>query len=108
MLLMDASASVKVNRAATVSFKNCRGVCQGSLLAPNLFLFIAEVLNAMLKVEVKRGRVSGIMLPIENRQQTLAQYADDTSLTLLGKEQSIVRVIFTLECFCLGLGLVLN
>jgi hypothetical protein len=57
---------------------------------------------------VYRGAILGIKLPMENRQQTLAQYADDTLLTLLGEECSVKTVIRMLESFCLGSGLVLN
>jgi hypothetical protein len=108
MLFLDASASVKVNGSTITPFEICRGVRQGCPLAPYLFLVVAEVLNAMVKSEVYRGAILGIKLPMENRQQTLAQYADDTLLTLLGEECSVKTVIRMLESFCLGSGLVLN
>jgi hypothetical protein len=38
----------------------------------------------------------------------LAQYADDTSLTLLGEERPTRAAVRTLEAFCLGSGLILN
>jgi hypothetical protein len=108
MLFKDASASVKVNGAYTVPFEIGRGVRQGCPLAPYLFLLIAEVMNAMLKKEVAARTVKGIQLPMAGRQQVIAQYADDTSLTLLGEEIPIQGAINTLEIFCLGSGLVLN
>jgi hypothetical protein len=81
------------------------GVRQGCPLTPHLFL---EVMNAMLKKEAAAGNVKGVKLPIGNRQQVVTQYADDTSLTLLGKEGSVQGTIHTLETFCAGFGLVLN
>jgi hypothetical protein len=54
------------------------------------------------------GRVKGIKLPVEDRQQIVAQYVDDMSFTLLGEEESVRYLIYTLETLCLGSGLVLN
>jgi hypothetical protein len=108
LLFKNASATVKVNGSQTGSFDISREVRQGCLLAPYLFLIVAEVMNVMIKAEVDVGLVKGIKLPVEDRQQVIAQYADDTSLTLLGEEDSIRWLIYTLEAFCSSFGLVLN
>jgi hypothetical protein len=71
MLFLDAEASVKVNGSPSSSFQFRRGVRQGCPLAPYLFLIVAEVLNAMVKIEVHEGIVKGIALPVENRQQVI-------------------------------------
>lgn len=81
---------------------------QGCQLAPYLFLIAAEALNAMVKKGVSIGTVKGIKLPRGVRQQVLAQYADDTSFTLLGEEVPVKALITLLDCFCLASGLVLN
>jgi hypothetical protein len=62
----------------------------------------------MMKEEVRSGRIQGIKLPVEDRQQVIEQYADNTSLTLLGVETSVRACIDTLQIFCMGCGLVLN
>jgi hypothetical protein len=62
----------------------------------------------MVYKELENGRVKGISLPVGDRQQILAQYADDTSFTLLGEEEPVRNLIYTLETFCLASGLVLN
>jgi hypothetical protein len=108
LLFHEASATVKVNGSQSMSFPIQRGVRQGCPLAPYLFLIMAEVLNSMIKIETAAGRIRGIQLPVEDRQQVLAQYADDTSLTLLGEEDSAKVGILTLKTFCMGCGLVLN
>jgi hypothetical protein len=51
-------------------------------LVAYFFLVVAEVMNAMIKAEVSARMVKGINLPGRAHQQVIAQYADDTSLTL--------------------------
>jgi hypothetical protein len=72
MLSEDATTSVKVNGSISTPFAIRRGVHHGCVLAPYIFLIAAEVMNAMVKVEVETGRVKGIKLPIENLQQVMA------------------------------------
>jgi len=62
----------------------------------------------MVKLGVVEGHIKGIKLPLEDRQQVLAQFADDTSFTLLGEERPVKYLINTLDTFCEGSGLVLN
>lgn len=50
----------------------------------------------------------GILLPSHGREQVTAQYADDTSFTLSGKEVSATTLVHTLDTFCSASGLVLN
>jgi hypothetical protein len=108
LLFTDAEACVKVNGSLFDSFSIKRGVRQGCPLAPYLFIIAAEVLNMMVKAEVVSGHVKGIELPCGNRQQIIAQYADDTSFTLRGEEESVRNLIYLLETFCAASGLVLN
>jgi hypothetical protein len=53
-------------------------------------------------------RLRRIQLPVEGQKQIMAQYADDTSFTLYGEERPIRNLIYTLETFCLAIGLVIN
>ena len=108
LLFQDASACVKLNGEPSPYFLIQRGVRQGCPLAPYLFIIVAEVLNAMVTQELREGRVQGISLPFEGRQQIIAQYADDTSFTLLGVEEKVRCLVYLLETFCLATGLVLN
>jgi hypothetical protein len=43
-----------------------------------------------------------------NSQQIIVQYADDTSFTLKGEEESVRNLIYVLETFCAASSLVLN
>jgi len=85
LLFQGARASVKVNGSQSQSFPIQRGVRQGCPLAPYLFLIVVEVMNSMFKEGVSHSLIKGIRLPVEDRQQVMAQCADDTSLTLLGR-----------------------
>jgi hypothetical protein len=71
LLFLDAEVAVKVNGSPFSSFKIARRIRQGCPLAPYLFLLVAEVLNAMVRKEVKTGTVRGISLPFGNRQQVI-------------------------------------
>ena len=108
LLFQDASACVKLNGEPSPYFPIQRGVRQGCPLAPYLFIIVAEVLHAMVTQEMREGRVQGISLPFEGRQQIIAQYADDTSFTLFGDEEKVRCLVYLLETFCLASGLVLN
>jgi hypothetical protein len=83
-------------------------VRQGCPIAPYLFLIAAEVLNIMVSAELETGRIKGIELPFRNRQQIIAQYADDTLFTLKSEEEPMRNLIYLLETFCAASGLVLN
>jgi hypothetical protein len=108
ILFKNATACVKVNGSLSESFTINRGVRQGCPIALHLFLLVAEVLNRMVALELAAGWVKGIKLPIGDRQQIIAQYADDTSFTLLGEEEPVRNLIYMLDTFCLAPGLVLN
>lgn len=108
LLFKDAAATVKVNGTPSSLFDIERGVRQGCPLAPYLFLIIAKVLNVMVTKEMVDGNVQGISLPFHGQQQIMAQYADDTSFTLLGEEPKVKFLINTLKSICMATGLILN
>ena len=78
LLFIDTATTIKVNRVPSPLFRIERGVRQGCLLAPYLFLIVAEVLNSMVVKETLNDRVQGSKLPFLDKQQIIAQYADDT------------------------------
>lgn len=108
ILFQEAVSSVNVNGVASPPFKIERGVRQGCPLAPYLFIIVGEALNTMIKVESVRNNIKGIRLPGNELQQTLAQYADDTSFTLLGEELPVRNMISLLDVFCRATGLLIN
>lgn len=108
LFFCDATAVVKVNGTPSPLFAIERGVRQGCPLAPYLFLIIAEILNTMVTKEMELGSVQDISLPVLGRHQIMAQYADDTSFTLLGDEEKVKNLIHILKTFCAASRLVLN
>lgn len=99
MLFYDAEACDKVNGSQAPSFKIVRRVRQGCPLAPYLFLIVAEVLNCMVQTWVESGSIQEITLPVENRQQVIAQFVDDTSF----KENLVQASFCILNNFVLAL-----
>ncbi len=61
-----------------------KGMRQGCPLAPYLFLIVGETFNAKIYGEQRLGKIEGIHLPMLDRRQIIAQYADYTSSTLKG------------------------
>jgi hypothetical protein len=84
LLFQDAVARVNVNGKATKAFPIQQGVQQ------------------------VRGRICGINLLGATEQQTIAQYADDTSLSIRGEEASVKATMDTLQNFSGASGLVIN
>jgi hypothetical protein len=54
-LFQDVEATICINGGITSSFKVERGVRQGYLLAPYLFILVREVLNFMMKEATSQG-----------------------------------------------------
>lgn len=107
ILFRDASNHVNVNGKLTPDFPINRGVRQGCPIAPYLFLIVSEALNSLVKKHVDLGLVKGIVLPF-GKQQVLLHYADDTSFTLRGEQESVNHLVSLLQTFCAASGLELN
>ena len=107
LLFKDALASVKVNSVLSKSFMIEHSMRQGSL-APFLFIIATKVLNTMVVLEATAGRLKGIRLLVENRQQLMAQYANDTSFILIGEEEPTLNLIYFMDIFCLASRLVIH
>jgi len=79
--ISTVSPLVLVNGFPTDEFKFERGLRQGDLLSPFLFLIAAEGLNVMMKALVKAGLFSGYKVGTNNLLSiTHLQFADDTLL----------------------------
>lgn len=83
-------------------FSICRGVCQGCLISPFLFLIVVEFLS--IKV-LNSPNIQGIT--VFNKQIRLTQLADDTVLFLKNKEQ-LPAALQIVNTFSVASGLMLN
>jgi hypothetical protein len=57
---------------------------------------------------VQQGKIQGIHLLGASEPQTVAQFADDTSLTICGDEAPVSAIVTTLQRFKSALGLMIN
>ena len=84
---------VKVNGFLSDPFYTHRGVRQGDPLSPLLYILIAEVFAISVRSDPK---IKGI--PVASILHKISQYADDTSLTVVGDE-SIERIAYHLDLY---------
>jgi hypothetical protein len=108
LLFTGATASVCVNGTTSKPFQLSRGVRQGCLMAPYLFLIVGEILNIQLQEAAQEGQIKGIKLPTVPIFQLICQYADDTTLFLKDEERCVNNSIAILEHFCSASGLLIN
>ena len=87
----------------TSYFTQERGVHQGSALSGPVFLYVAEILALNIKANPK---IIGIK--IDDNEEKLLQYADDTNIWSTHSEDSINAIIDELETFRKNTGLKAN
>jgi hypothetical protein len=69
---------------------------------------VEEILNFTIKREASRGTIRGIDLAGVPEAQLIAQYADDTSLSIRGAECYVQATADLLRHFSIASGLVIN
>ena len=85
-----------------------RGLRQGDLLAPFLFVVVADVLNRLMSKAVNEGLIEGIIVGRQGVSLSHLQFADDTILFVPAKANVLVNVRRILDCFGLMSGLRIN
>ena len=99
----DISSCVLNNGWSSDFFNLGRGVRQGCLLSPYLFILCAEILGNTVR---KDNEVRGIK--IFHTECKLSQYADDTIMILDGSKSSFLRSLYLLDAFASISGLKVN
>jgi exonuclease III len=102
-LYKDASTCVTVNGQYSQWFPILRGVRQGDPLSPYLYLIGAEILSLMIR---NNNIIKGIKM--KERENLLAQFADDTTMYLDGSEESFREAVNILRKFTKISGLKMN
>jgi hypothetical protein len=98
-----ATSCVSVNGQYSKWFNIRRGVRQGDPCSPYIYLICAEILSVMIR---QNAKIKGIN--INEQEILLSQFADDTTLSLDGSEESLRECIKTLKAFTLMSGLRMN
>ena len=83
-----------------------KGIHQGCSVSSYLFLLVAETLAIQL---INNDSIKGIPIPnIDNEEELLSQFADDTAICLLFHESLLREVVKTLHTFYENTGLKAN
>ena len=93
LLYSGAKSIGKVNGFLSDPFQTQRGVRQGNPLSPLLYILIAEVFAISVRSDPE---IKGI--PMNNILRKISQYADDTSLAVVG-DKSIARLEYHLDLY---------
>jgi len=76
--LESVSVSVLVNGGLTKEFSPMRGLCQGDLLPPFLFLIATEGLTGVSRMVVEKNLIDSLEIENKKVKVNLLQYTNDT------------------------------
>ena len=99
----NIESCVIVNGHMSDWFMLQRGCRQGDALSPYLFIICAEILAILLR---NNPKIKGIN--INGKEYIVSQYADDTSLTLDGSQESLLNTMLVLKFYGRISGLNVN
>ncbi|XP_016177686.1 uncharacterized protein LOC107619974 [Arachis ipaensis] len=89
-------------------FKMERGLRQGDLLSPFLFVLVVDVLHRMIGEAVTNGCIAPLLVGRDHIELSHLQFADDTILFCPPEEETIRNYKRLLCCFELMSGLSIN
>ncbi|GKA16393.1 RNA-directed DNA polymerase, eukaryota [Tanacetum coccineum] len=106
--LESSMASVLVNGSPTDEFQVHRGLRQGDLLSPFLFILVMKGLHIVIENAMSAGRLLGIQVGTDNIAVSHLFYADDAIFLGEWNNTNINNIILLLRCFFLASGLKIN
>ena len=99
----NIKSTVSVNGQLSNWFNIFRGCRQGDPISPYLFILCVEIMGIMIR---ENNEIKGIVInDIENK---ITQYADDSEILLNGDRKSFEETFRTIETFSKASGLKLN
>lgn len=104
----SVSFEVLVNGGKSKSFKPSKGLRQGDLLSPYLFILGQENLSRMLDHELNLKNVSGIQTSIRGPAITRVMYANDIVLFSKATRRDAATLMKTLDKYCKWSGQAIN
>ncbi|KAA3478413.1 LINE-1 reverse transcriptase isogeny [Gossypium australe] len=106
--ISTARAAVIIIGSSSKEFGFRRGLQQGDLLSPFLFILVMEVLHLALDNVVELGLIVGFKNIIHGLSFSHLQFTDDTILFLKADEKEVSNVKHILRCFEIFSGLGIN
>ncbi|XP_050211637.1 uncharacterized protein LOC126661809 [Mercurialis annua] len=106
--LSSSFSSILVNGSPSKSFPLKKGVCQGDLISPYLFVLTAEGLKSILQKSTKMGLISGFTYSDMFDPVSVLQFADDTIFFLPFDFVQLRTLTCILRCFELISSLKIN
>ena len=99
----DASSKILLNKMLTPEYKISRGVRQGDVLSPILYILSLEPLLEKIRQDIS---ISGLHIPNKGTQKLLA-FADDTNF-FTSDCNSVKNIIKAFKCFGNASGSLIN
>ncbi|XP_058784295.1 uncharacterized protein LOC131659071 [Vicia villosa] len=105
--VFTSSLSVIINGSVTKDFKVEKGLRQGDLLSPFLFVLATEVLTGLMEKAISLGEFRGFMIK-DQEAISMLQFADDTIILAEGDLANIWSIKSILRGFEIMSGLRVN
>lgn len=104
----SARLSILVNGSPTGEFSPQRGLRQGDLLSPFLFIIVAEGHNVLLSRALELEVIKGVRVGVGGVPLSHLQFADDSMLFCEAEVVEVVNIKRILRCFELVSDLKIN